>query len=301
MIKEITKYMPTDYHDRLKRMQQELHTNPDVIALKEQFPDRETVDSELYHYTQSCERCRTCPGLEACENEFPGHRLTPVPDPNKQDRLNFAMRPCALQEAEMKRRQIQKLLKCHNVKDYIKNSTFGDMDIDPQRRAAIIECMKFCSDFKPNKSIKGLYLYGSYGVGKSRIAGAIANELAKFGVDVALVYVPDFLEEIKDSISDNTVQQKVEALKKVSVLILDDIGAETLSNWTRDGIIGAILNDRMEKNTTIYTSNLTISELKNHFAKNREGTDFKKAERLIERIEPYVQVVSVVGRNRRRG
>jgi len=172
------------------------------------------------------------------------------------------------------------------------------LNIDPQRRAAIIECMKFCSDFKPNQTIKGLYLYSSFGVGKSCIAGAIANELAKIGVDVALVYVPYFLEEIKDSISDNTVQQKVEALKKVSVLILDDIGAETLSNWTRDGIIGAILNDRMEKNTTIYTSNLTINELKTHFSKNREGT--VKAERLIERIEPYVQVVPVVGRNRRR-
>ncbi|OPA77841.1 DNA replication protein [Paenibacillus selenitireducens] len=292
--------MPNDYANKLKRMQEALNNHPDVIALKDSHPDRKAKESELFHYAQSCTRCRSCPGLEDCRNEMSGHRLVPVPDQLKPDLLNFALRPCKLQEASMKQLQIQKLIRCHNVKDYIKNSIFDDLDID-QRKAAIVECIRFCNDFKPNETKEGLYLYGSYGVGKSRIAGAIANELAKQGVDVALVYVPDFLEEMKDSISDNTVQQKVDALKRVTVLILDDIGAETNSSWTRDGIISAILNDRMEKFTTIYTSNLTMNELNSHFAKTtKEGINQKKADRLLERIEPFVKVVPVIGRNRRR-
>ncbi|OPA77845.1 DNA replication protein [Paenibacillus selenitireducens] len=293
--------MPNDYSKRLKGMREALNNHLDVIALKDSYPDRKAKENDLFHYAQSCTRCNSCPGLEDCQNEMPGHRLVPVPDQLKPDQLNFALRPCKLQEAKLKQQHIQKLIKCHNVKDYIKNSVFDDLDIDSQRRSAIVECIRFCNDFKPNETKKGLYLYGSYGVGKSRIAGAIANELAKQGVDVALVYVPDFLEEIKDSIKDNAVQQKVDALKNVTVLIFDDIGAEPNSNWTRDGIISSILNDRMEKFTTIYTSNLTLNELKSHFAKTaKEGIDPKKAERLLERIEPFVKVVPVIGRNRRR-
>lgn len=300
MIDELAKLAPKNFTNRFAQMQTELDRHQDVIALREEHPGRESKISELYHYAKSCDRCRQCPGLEACQNEFPGHRMKPDPDQLKDDRMNFVLRPCVLQEAFEKQQQIQKLINCHNVKDGIKDSTFDTLDMDPQRRPSIVECIKFCSEFERDKTVHGLYLYGSYGVGKSRIAGAIANELAKFGVDVALVYVPDFLEEVKDAIGTNTVQEKVEALKKVTVLIMDDFGAETLTNWTRDGVIGAILNDRMERLVTIYTSNLNLAELKQHLAKTKEGIDYKKADRLLERIEPFVKVVSVNGRNRRR-
>lgn len=52
------------------------------------------------------------------------------------------------------------------------------------------------------------------------------------------MYVPDFIREMKDSISDQSYAGKLELLKEVPVLILDDIGAENLTPWVRDEIFG---------------------------------------------------------------
>lgn len=52
---------------------------------------------------------------------------------------------------------------------------------------------------------------------------------------------------------------------KLDLLLLDDIGAETVTNWSRDEILGTILQYRMENNlSTFITSNLNISELEGH-------------------------------------
>ncbi|ETT30301.1 primosomal protein DnaI, partial [Paenibacillus sp. FSL R5-192] len=97
------------------------------------------------------------------------------------------------------------------------------------------------------------------------------------------------------------------SLRTASVLILDDIGAETLTIWTRDEVIGPILQRRMERLPIIYTSNLTIKELRYHLANVKDAKEMdrkqheKKAERIIERIEPFVKILPVGGRNRRRG
>ena len=86
------------------------------------------------------------------------------------------------------------------------------------------------------------------------------KELEKHGVDVLMVYVPDFfLMEIKGSIETSGLEQKLEALKTVSVLILDDIGAKAITAWKRDEVRGPILQSRMEKLPTIYKSNLTLT------------------------------------------
>lgn len=303
------KVMPPNFLERLERMNAALEQHPDIVALKEEYPDRDlkkSKKSELYNYTLHCTNCKSCPGLEGCQNEFPGHRLVPEPDPLFHELLNFRLLPCQLQQAVMKQQKIKQMIKSHHMPVSIAESSFDNLDVDTQRQAAITECMKFCLDFNQNETVKGLYLYGNMGVGKSRIAGAIAHELAQRGVAVALVYVPDFLEEVKDAISSNTVSQKLDAIRDVDVLILDDIGAEPLTTWTRDEVLGPVLQRRMERKTTLYTSNLTMSELERHLTnvKDFDKMDLqqhkKKAARIMERIEPWVKFVHVNGRNRRR-
>ncbi len=61
---------------------------------------------------------------------------------------------------------------------------------------------------------------------KVGLPAAMAQDLVRFGVDSLMVYVPEFIREVKDSFVTAGVQQKLDALKKATVLILDDIGAE---------------------------------------------------------------------------
>ncbi|MGG6309832.1 primosomal protein DnaI [Paenibacillus macerans] len=312
MGEELKKLVPTNFAERQAEIMERMARHEEVKRIAKEYPDQ---SSDLLHprnyrdlsqHLSYFDHCKSCPGLDACQNDQKGHTSVVEPDLDRSDALNFRLQKCPLLIGYEKQQRIGRLIKSHHIPKSILNATFEDIEPDPPRRAAIMEAMQFCSEFVPGETAKGLYLYGQMGVGKSRIVGAIAQELAKRGIDVLMVYVPDFLAEVKDSIGSNGVLSKLDALKEASVLILDDIGAEPLTSWTRDEVLGPILQRRMEEFATIYTSNLTISELRKHLANVKDAKDTdrkqheKKAERIIERIEPFVKVLPVGGRNRRR-
>lgn len=119
---------------------------------------------------------------------------------------------------------------------------------------------------------KGIYFYGKFGVGKTYLLGAIANRLAERQIPSLLVHTPEFLREMKNSLSDGSFNEKMELLKTVPVLMLDDIGAENMTNWVRDEIIGVILQYRMmERLPTLYSSNYDFSMLEEHFSYSQRG------------------------------
>lgn len=310
---ELKKLVPTNFAERQAGVLKQMAEHHETKRIIKEYPDR-SVDllqpknfRDLSQHLSYFDRCKSCPGLNECQNEQKGHMSVVEPDSDKLNALNFRLQKCPLLVGYEKQQRIERLIKSHHIPKSIMNATFEDIEPDPPRRAAIVESMCFCADFVPGETTKGLYLYGQMGVGKSRIAGAIAQELANRGIDVLMVYVPDFLAEVKDSIGSNGVLSKLDALKEASVLILDDIGAEPLTSWTRDEVLGPILQRRMEELPIIYTSNLTITELRQHLANVKDAKDFdrkqheKKADRLMDRIEPFVKILPVGGRNRRRG
>ena len=90
-------------------------------------------------------------------------------------------------------------------------------------------------------------------------------------------------------------------LKNADILLLDDIGAESVSEWSRDEILGTILQYRMDaKKTTFFTSNLTIEELEQHLSITKNGVNIVKAKRIIERIKQLTEDIELISKNRRR-
>ncbi|MCV9947839.1 primosomal protein DnaI [Paenibacillus sp. BT-177] len=312
--KELKALIPAGFAKRQAAVLERLANHPEVHRLKAEFPDRTDDLTEpkryrdLSQHISYCDNCSECPGLLDCQNEQKGHTSVAEPSPTKGDELVFRLRKCPLLAAYEREQGIGQRIKSHYIPAHILNATFEDIEPDPQRISAIAAAINFCDEFVPGETTKGLYFYGQMGVGKSRIVGAIAQELAKRDVSVLMVYVPDFLLEVKDAIGSKTetVESKLDALRTVPVLILDDIGAESLTTWTRDEVLGPILQRRMERLTTIYTSNLTMSELKQHLANPKDSKpseqkqNDKKAARIFERIEPFVKILPVGGRNRRR-
>jgi len=116
-----------------------------------------------------------------------------------------------------------------------------------------------------------------------------------------LIYMPEFVREIKTSIQDNSINEKIDYFKNTDVLMFDDIGAETQSAWIRDEILGSILQYRMmEQLPVFFTSNYNLKQLEQHLANtNRGGVEEVKAGRVIERIKQVSKEVSLDGENRR--
>ncbi|WP_220741154.1 primosomal protein DnaI [Leuconostoc miyukkimchii] len=150
--------------------------------------------------------------------------------------------------------------------------------------------------------VQGLYLYGQFGVGKTYLMGALANALAANNIDVMLVHFPSFSVDLKNTIGKNgDIREKlIDQTKKTSVLIIDDLGAENLSMWIRDDILGVILEYRMQNElTTFITSNFDLNEMEKYLAETRDDRDPGKAARLMQRIKFLTQLAEVSGKNRR--
>lgn len=183
----------------------------------------------------------------------------------------------------------------------VRNASLNDYD-GAGRQEAFAAAINFIDKYDPNgKFVPGLYLAGDFGVGKTYLLGAIANELYAQGVKSMMVHFPSFANDIKKGIRDNSVGDRVDRVKDTQILMIDDIGADSMSAWMRDEIFGVILQYRMQENLpTFFTSNFSMKELETYLA-DTTGGDHEpvKAARIMERVKYLSREVIVTGPNRR--
>ncbi|MDM8212723.1 primosomal protein DnaI [Enterococcus hirae] len=191
----------------------------------------------------------------------------------------------------------------------VREASFADFDSakhsSRSRNQAAAKLIEFSAAYleNPKSFHKGLYLYGSFGVGKSYLLGALAHELAVNGVASMLVHFPTFAQEMKESIGEKTTKQKLKAAKEAPVLMIDDIGADSQSAWIRDEVLAIILQYRMqEKLPTFFTSNKEMKQLQSEYLlTSRNGEEPVKAMRIMERIRYLADEMHIEGPDRRNG
>lgn len=293
-----------NFQKRYEQERQQVLENPGVKAFLVQHKNEisqamiEKSMSKLFEYTNQSKECNKCESLEGCVNFMKGYHPDLVINRNS---IDVVYKRCPRKIMADEKAKNEKLIKSLYVPRDILNATFEDFEGDPGRLDAGDKAATFLMNYENGEKAKGLYLYGKFGVGKSYILGAIANELAKKQISSMIVYVPELLREMKSSIADSSLNEKIEALKKEPILMLDDIGAEAMSSWTRDEVLGPILQFRMLENLpTFFTSNFDFQGLEHHLTYSQRGEEEKmKAMRIMERIRSLSEPVHVVGPNRR--
>lgn len=189
----------------------------------------------------------------------------------------------------------------------LKKARMGDFqDADAGMLGAVLAVTQFIDAYTqdPQAFHPGLYLQGPYGVGKTYLLGAMANQLAAEGVEVLLVHYPTLAANMKESIGDSTMNMKPlrEKMRTVAVFVIDDIGAEIDgSGWVRDDVLSVVLDYRMQNGlTTFFTSNFSMAQLEDeHFTNSSKGAEPVKAGRLMQRIKYLAHEMPVNGPNRR--
>ena len=197
----------------------------------------------------------------------------------------------AQKDVQTKRKRVQLI----GLPIAFKNIRWRDVQLDDSKR---VELYQRLSDFIASyPAEKGAYIYGDFGVGKSFMMAALAQEMAERGVSTLLVHYPSFIAEPNFGAS-----QRVEAVKMAQILVVDDIGGEVNSNWARDNVLQVMLQYRMDNQLpTFFTSNYSQKDLEKRLAQTRDGVDSWAAKRVLERVKFLAKEIHLQGVNRRHG
>lgn len=269
------------------------------VVSKCKLPKEELIKYTSLFKDSACElkRCSTCKNILECKNSVTGHVYYPSVE---NDNIVFSYVPCKYKKKLDKDNKYKENIISFDMPREIMDASMKDIYTDDKNRLEAIKWLTtFIKKYESDNNIKGLYLTGNFGCGKTYIVAATFNEIAKKGKKVAIVYYPEFLRRLKESFSDD-YKVVFDIVRKSDLLLLDDIGAETVTNWNRDEVLGTILQYRMqEKLPTFFTSNLTIKELEEHLIGN--DIDGKvKARRIIERIKYLTDNIEMIAENRRK-
>lgn len=130
---------------------------------------------------------------------------------------------------------------------------------------------------------KGLFLYGSTGVGKTYFCHTLQNA-KKGNVEnfVSLLY------EFRDYIQNGFYNDKIKTLCDSEYLIIDDIGAEKTSDFVIE-FLYTIVNRRYENmKKTVLTTNLSLADFEKRYG-----------DRILSRISEMCVIVEVNGEDKR--
>ena len=244
--------------------------------------------------------CKKCKNILERKNEVCGYVF--YPEANGDD-ISFAYIPCKYKKEIDEQNKYLDNIYYFDIPKEIKDARIKNIKTKDENRFETIEWIKnFMTKYDTNHNQKGLYLNGNFGCGKTYLLSAMLNELAKKGNRVAIIYYPEFLRSLKESFSvEDEFKKKFNYIKKIPLLLFDDIGAESVTEWTRDEILGPILQYRMEeKLPTFFTSNLTLKELEQHLSTTNKEIDLVKARRIIERIKQLTDNITMISVNLRK-
>lgn len=262
-----------------------------VKKLKISEKDAKKNTIKLFDSLEELANCKNCKNLYECKNKVKGYVYFPE---KKETNLCFSYIPCKYKKRAMREESEKK-----TGQSILDNAKMKDIKITKNRTTVIKWIKDYYDNYDPYKTTKGLYLHGNFGTGKSFLVAALLNELKnKYGIRIEIVYVQELLRKLKEDL--NLVGDKLYYLENVDILLLDDIGAEKVTEWGRDEILGTILQTRMNNGMpTFFTSNLNIQELERHLSIVNASEDIVKAKRIIERIKYLTDDIELIGNNYR--
>ena len=112
-----------------------------------------------------------------------------------------------------------------------------------------------------------VFLSGTQGIGKTHLAAALVNSRLGYyavsgGYDVCWRRSTDLLLELQETFGGmGGTRGVLNRFKRAGLLILDDFGAERISEWSVSAIY-AVLAERIDElRPTVVTSNLNLAEI----------------------------------------
>lgn len=166
--------------------------------------------------------------------------------------------------------------------------SFANLDLsvyqDPGDMAGKVARLQvLCQALAAKEPMGNLIFTGGVGRGKTHLAAAVANCLLEQGGRVRYWRVDDFLDSLRRVKYEEDLGEGdrfFRDLKEVDLLILDDLGAETLSEFSLNQLQRVIEDRNLANKTWIICTNLAINAIEARY-------DSRLADRLFEKTAVF--------------
>ena len=233
--------------------------------------------------------CRGCTG-ESCKQTSRG--MIPVVD-TSCGRFYHVLSPCKHERNGWERLRIARLFASAHIPRAYEADTFADYEVTGGNKGAV-DAARMMVDGE----IGGLFIHGVRGTGKTKLAAIIANERARAGSPVLFASVPDLMADIRSSFKDGTTSEAVQAVKNTPFLVLDDLGAEKMTEWVGEQLFCIVNHRYNECLQTVVTSNYNPTQIIRRMATVDRGgnvIDDMQGQRIMSRIYEMCERVEIKG------
>ena len=218
---------------------------------------------EFLDYNDDYQLCQGCQSLQNCRKDNQKKKKNLV---YRDGEVILELESCLYGKALERRRLLLEKFVITNVNDDILLTDLTSLEIvkkanslSPNGQNTLGHILKYLQE--PND--KGLFLHGEMGTGKTTLLAGLMNSLAKKGKEIGFIHFPTYLIDLKASFSTGDTEYAMERLMKVDYLLLDGIGEENVTVWSRDEILLTILSYRLLNHLpTFFTSMYGYKDLK---------------------------------------
>lgn len=174
------------------------------------------------------------------------------------------------------------------------NCALGDLDwehVQPSAARGVLEEYVAQLAAYLDESV-GLIISGPVGCGKTHLAIGAAKIAGALGHTVLFVNTPAWFQELRDAYATNDStreRNRLEEMRQVDVLILDDLGAEKPSDWARERLYVVVNHRMLARRVTFVTTNRALEELEHAIG-----------ERVLSRLYGDALAISLTGGDYRR-
>lgn len=275
-----------------------LKNDPSIHALIQRgMIDESCIDQypmKLNRWLQSYQPCIGCSGLINCKQKKKGYYSAVQYD----GMLNYAEKACTYKRMQIVEEQHLDYFVINDMPKKMNTVAFKKID-GTNESGDYIDALRTAISCSQTK--QSLYLYGTMGTGKTYLAACACNQHARMKERVAFVHYPTACSRLASMLKTGEYKKEFQLMVGCDFLVLDDIGAESVTEWNRDSILLPLLNARYEsQKPTWFTSNCDLETLLIHFRFSSKGNDDElKASRILERIQAMSQTKALTGKDRR--